>query len=1026
MFRTSARFIRTFASTALVVCVAAPFAQAGTVSGRVLDSTTSLPLAGVEVLVDGVPTGVTTDFMGQFKAEVAGGDRLFTFRRSGFSEQSQGPLPVGAEGESTVPDAKLTPVSVDDDIVMLDALTVSSDVVKGSAGDLQNTRLKADVAIDFLSADEFAKFGAGDIAESLIRVPGVSVANGQFAVIRGLSDRYTSTSLSGLKIPSPDPEKQSPQLDVLPTSLVETLVVSKTFSSNLWAESSGGAIDLTPKSFPEERKITVSIGTKANENAVRDGGPVYDIPDKRNDLFANGSDSRPGERPVTSNGRHWSEPVDFSVAPGSDLPIGSRMSATYGETFIWNDRKLGVNVAGGWERGSKSQSGRSKRLYLKENNGRPLSESDYLRGVSTQPGLSTYDFESSEVEVSMNLLANVAFEINRENSLRATSFYTRTGTDFASYGESPLEEYIGSDGNLYIVGADISDPDAGEPQSIQKFRSSQRYTERELLMNQVGGDHTFTQLHDLELTWAAQLAETSQNEPGVTQATYYEQLGVNPPAASVDFAIPVGRVGIAPSSPALYRSWSFTEEKQTAERIDLTLPVEVFREQESKLRAGVAREDTDRSYRGKSDFYRANDASLTLDERTLPAGSDVSPIFNRLLTDTSGNFIQASEPNFTTQSRDLLAGYLGADIALPKRFKVNVGARLEDFSISTAGRDEINPYTTGLLYHRTLFGVFGTERIARLNGDDVATRAHITRVNFEEQSLYPAIGLVYQPRDKVNVRLNFSETTARPSLRELGPYFNRSLETGDYVLGNPALKTSEVKNYDLRLEWLPSTQTMVAASVFAKTIADPIEKIYLPDAVNPDSLETWVNNPNQAELLGTEFEVRFGLGVLTEALENFSVGGNVTYINAVVEETPFAVDALEQQNLIATGTQIERRLYDQPEWLGNFDVTWNQRRWGTTATLAFNYSGDVLYAAAAGAPTAGGRSSFDLYTRSTHRVDFSLSQKLTKTLKLRFGVKNLTDPERGTIYDPERTAGEIVRSEFKSGREYSVSLSAEF
>jgi TonB-dependent receptor len=691
---------------------------------------------------------------------------------------------------------------------------------------------------------------------------------------------------------------------------------------------------------------------------------------------------------------------------------------------VWNDRKLGVNVAGGWERSAKSQSGFNTRLYLEPNDGQPLSNSDYLRGVATEPGLGTYNFESSEVEVTANLLANLAFEITSDHTIRLTSFYTRTGTDFAAYSASPLFEYAGSDGNYYIVGEDISDPDGGEPQAVQKFRSAQRYTERELLINQFGGEHTFTGLRDLELTWAAQVAETSQNEPAVTQATYFEQLGANPPASEVDFALPVGTVGISPSGVALFRSWSYTEEKQSAERADLALPVELFDGQESKLRGGLAREDTDRSYRGKSDFYRANDAGLTLAERALPAGSDVSPIFNDLLTDPSGVFVQSTSPNFTAQSRDLLAAYLGADIALPKKLKLSLGARLEDFSITTAGRDVIGPYSTGLLYHRTLFGVFGTERIPALTTDDVATTAHVTRVNFEDQTVYPSVGLVYQPIDKMNVRLNFSDTTARPSLRELGPYFNRSLETGDYVLGNPALQTSDVRNYDLRVEWLPSTQTLVAGSLFAKSIKNPIEKVYLPDVVNPDSLETWVNNPNEAQLFGAEFEARFGLGVLSEALESYSVGGNVTYIDASVEENPFGVSTLVQQNLVAPGTKIERRLYDQPEWLGNFDITWSKPRWGTTATLAFNYTGDVLYAAAAGA--AGAQSSFDIYTRSTHRIDFSLTQKLSKTLKLRAGVKNLTDPERGTIYDPERTSGEIVRSKFHSGREFSLSLTAEF
>lgn len=1023
MFRTSSRSFRVSASAAVLVCVAASVAHSATVAGNVVDSTTSLPLAGVEVLVDGVPSGVTTDISGQFKAEVTEGERLFTFKRTGFSEQSIGPVTVAAEGETAVPPAKLAPDSAND-IVMLDSLDVTGELVKGGSGDLQNTRLKADVAIDFLSADEFAKFGAGDVAESLIRVPGVSIVQGQFAVIRGLSDRYTPTTLSGLKIPSPDPEKQAPQLDVLPTSLVETLVVSKTFAPILWAESSGGTIDLTPKGFPEERKISVSVGLKANENAVNDGGPTYDVPDERNDLFASGFKSRPGELPKPSQGLPWTRPHDFSVSPGSGLPMGNKVSLGYGETFIWGDKRLGINVAGAWERSSKSQSGSRKRVYLSPNAGKPVSESDYSKGTSSEPGLSTYDFESSEIEVGMNAVGNLAFEFNKENLLKFTSFYTRSGSDFASFSSSPLVEFQTQDGTSYIVGEDVSDPVNGDPQSFQKFKNGQRYTERELLMNQFGGEHTLTGLSDLEIKWAAQIAETSQNEPGVTEVTFYEQLGENSLNTGEDFGIQPGFVGISSSKPDLFRSWSFTEEKQTAERVDLTLPTEIAGERSVKIKFGGAREDTDRSYRGKSDFYRANDANLTEFERTVPAGSDINSIFNRLLTNNNGDFVQVTQPKTTEQSRDLSAGYLGAELDITSKLKFAAGGRFERLTISTAGRDVIGPYSTGLLYHRILSGVFGTELIPALTTDEVATSSHVTRVNFAEDTLHPALGFVYKPQEKVNLRLNYSETTARPSMRELGPYFNRSLETGDYVLGNPALETSQVKNYDFRAEWLPSSVTMVAASVFAKTITAPIEKIYLPDVVAPDSLETWVNNSNEASMYGVELEARCGLDVISEALENFSVGGNVTYIDAAVAENSFSVASLSSQNLIEANSTIERRLYDQPEWLGNFDVTWNQRRWGTTATLAFNYTSDVLYAAGGGA--SGSSSSYDIYTRATHRVDLGITQKLTKNLKLRVGVKNITDPERGTIYDPERTSSELIRSKYHSGREYSLSLSADF
>lgn len=117
---------RSFGLAAFVALVSntAPLSAAAVVTGRVLDATNGAPIAGAEVHVDGKPLGLATDENGRFSAEVAGGDRLFTFKHAGFSEQSVGPLAVPQEGRTTAPDARLTPVAQDSEVVMLDRLVL--------------------------------------------------------------------------------------------------------------------------------------------------------------------------------------------------------------------------------------------------------------------------------------------------------------------------------------------------------------------------------------------------------------------------------------------------------------------------------------------------------------------------------------------------------------------------------------------------------------------------------------------------------------------------------------------------------------------------------------------------------------------------------------------------------------------------------------------------------------------------------------------------------------------------------------
>lgn len=144
-----------------------------------------------------------------------------------------------------------------------------------------------------------------------------------------------------------------------------------------------------------------------------------------------------------------------------------------------------------------------------------------------------------------------------------------------------------------------------------------------------------------------------------------------------------------------------------------------------------------------------------------------------------------------------------------------------------------------------------------------------------------------------------------------------------------------------------------------------------------------------------------------------------------MEEHPEIVNQLRRNGHVGADETVTRRLYDQPEYLVNLDVTWNQERWGTTATLAWNMISDVLVASGGGVLSAN-ESAFDIYSRAHQRLDFFLTQKLADGWKLRLGVKNLTDPVRGTIYDPEKTQGTIYRNEYHAGREYSLSVSATF
>jgi hypothetical protein len=88
-----------------------------------------------------------------------------------------------------------------------------------------------------------------------VRVTGVSIVDNKFAVVRGLAERYSNTLLNGVELPSPEPLKKIVPLDLFPSSLLESIVVSKTATPDRPGDFAGGSVEVSTKEFPDERVV---------------------------------------------------------------------------------------------------------------------------------------------------------------------------------------------------------------------------------------------------------------------------------------------------------------------------------------------------------------------------------------------------------------------------------------------------------------------------------------------------------------------------------------------------------------------------------------------------------------------------------------------------------------------------------------------------------------------------------------------------------------------------------------------------
>ena len=265
--------------------------QLGLIKGQVFDKDTGETLQGVVVLIQGTDFGTITNEEGLFSfSDVTDGIYTLSFFKDGYIEAKVTETAVVA-GEETVLNFAMPPrpVEMSDDIYELQDFVVTASEANEFVMNLELV-MSSQSTLSIMSSEDFSKFAASDIGDAVKRVSGVSVEGGKYASIRGLSDRYVSTTLNGLPIASPDPDRLAVQLDLFPTSFFSSLEVFKTYSSER-ASNATGAINLITKPIPESAFFNVSVGTNFNSN-VKDGEFLLNNRTTQGDRWANGAKDR--------------------------------------------------------------------------------------------------------------------------------------------------------------------------------------------------------------------------------------------------------------------------------------------------------------------------------------------------------------------------------------------------------------------------------------------------------------------------------------------------------------------------------------------------------------------------------------------------------------------------------------------------------------------------------------------------------------------------------------------------------------
>ena len=926
----------------------------GTISGTVLDKESGETMISATVLVEGTDAGEVTDFDGKYQIKIDTGTYNIVFSYVGYPEMKIEGVVV-KDGGVTVIDALLT---MEKGGVQIEEIVVQAEAIKTTENAILVTRLNANRFTDGISQGEMAKLNISSADQAVAKVVGVSIADGS-VVVRGLGDRYSTAQLNGASIPSANPYKNSVNLDLIPAGLLSNIITSKTFTPDQPGTFTGGNVNIETKSFPESKSFKISLSTGYNTQSsfqnnflTHDGG----------DLDWLGYDDGYRSRSSLYDDENYADALLRSAGTKArnDDAMAAKVEELYDATLtnmVPTTTTTPMNHGIGFSFGNQYEvGGRDLGVILSANYSRSFRHYD--------AGLRNYALEST---TSQNLNQN--FNLGGTTSIESPTVGGMVGL---SYKINPSNRI--SFNTLYNHSADKSTRSfSGEHNTYQvtfpeifEFRELY-WLERSLLNNMLLGQHLFGS-DGVKLEWIASASVATQREPELRYfGNEFDPKDLDDPTDD--------RYAIRAPSEYDYPNHFFRKlsDEQFEGKLDLTFPVLHNLSKGNKIKTGILYSLKNRifderrySVQEKSaENYNGDAAAFFSDENSGVIEKDAN------VRNVIGNYIvdDTRASNSYIGSEKVMAIYAMGTIKPIENLDIVFGTRLENASLPVESADSL--YTAGKL------------------------------------SVLPSINLRYALANKMNLRAAFTQTVARPNLRELAPFSNFDFRTGAFIVGNPKLKITSITNLDLRWEWMPRIGEILAISTYLKSFINPIVLVNLGKS-NP---EFQYQNVDKATVYGVELEYRKNLGFISPALNNFKLGANLSCIYSEVN-----IDAEELADIrsINPDASDKRTFFNQSPYIVNTNLVYSNSEKNIDATLSFNIFGDRLV-------IVGQEGTPDIFEQTRPKLDFTISKKIKENLSVRLSAKNLLDPEYKL--QSSFNGNDYIYSNYNLGRTISMSLS---
>ena len=590
----------------LLLVLSTMTAMAGNIKGTVLDKQTKEPLTGATIQITGTAQGVVADIDGNYTLNVNDGTYTITVRYIGYKDILLNSIKVKAE--------TLLNFEMESDAQALGEVSVVAKKNLEGERALQMERQKATLAIENLGAKEMSIKGISNVEEGVKKITGISIASAGQLIVRGLGDRYSTTTLNGLPIASPNPDNKLIPLDIFPASTVQNITVSKVYDASAFADYSGAHIDISTKENVGSDFLSISFNAGGKFNTL--GKDFYRM-DRDGSLFKTPSlDQKLIDMSLTDfeeyarHNRLFN--TSFQVSKKTALPeFGGNIG--FGKRFTLGGNEVSVLGSIGVSNDLQTMDNASIRTL--EATGNTLNE---------------FNYDSYSNELKIAALGNLGYSFRTSDHIGYTFFYARNAID----------TYMSREG------VDYEDHHLIGSNNVTHIYSLQNH--------QVNGKHYFGKQWDLN--WSGSYSKTSSDEPDRRQVMFIRE------------ADQIKLFKLNRQETMRYFG-SLNEDEWVG---DLTASYRFG--DNNKLQAGFTYKDKNRDYMGTRFYYNLNKLNPTItDIYDTDSFLNMENVENGSIT-----IDRKKQPKDSyTAGNSIYAGYIATEYYPVAPLLVNLGVRYE-------------------------------------------------------------------------------------------------------------------------------------------------------------------------------------------------------------------------------------------------------------------------------------------------------------------------------------------------------------